>query len=254
MKNNRTPINSFGKNKPTYQVKPPKHEPPRYIKNSRKNKRVVTPEEMKEMQIRLILILLVSLTPIILGLTLYTQLPEEVPMQIGGNSFTSATLKLSPYMAVVGVPMLCGIASATIFFFSLRGNQDEAVGFEVLEWLPPFACHVYLPSVLFLAILNGDYVKFLLPDLFAMALVGLGMYSGMLKKEQIGPLPLPWAGQPEKVTERLKRISKPLWILGGLLLLCATGLFYPYWPLLLAMEAAVLLFPYLMLRSVKKES
>ena len=249
MKNNRPSTSSFGSGKNSYKVNPPKRETPRYIRNSKKNKREVTPEEMKGMQLRLILILLVALAPIILGLTLYSRLPEEVPMQIGGNSFTSATLTLTKYVAVVGVPMLCGIASATIFFFSLRGNQDEAVGFEVLEWFPPFACNVYLPSVLFLAILNGDYVKSLLPDLLGMGLVILGMYGKMLKTSQAGPLPMPWKDKDEMTAARMKRISSNLWTIGGLLMLYANGLFYPYWPLMVALEAAMLLFPYLMLRT-----
>ena len=229
----------------------PKYKSPK----STKKKRNASKEEVKTMRIRLVLMMIVCITPCVFSLVHYNELPEICGFHWDGQG--NATFTTTRYFAAFGFNILAAVATMGVHYFSLHGNEDEANAFEALQWLMPIAANVYLPSIICINIQSNDYVRYLVPDLAGLVLVAVGIYFPIYAKEHFHGLPMPWGMlSPSTLSAgsipKIRQASGIFWIGSGMLVMIITGLFYRYWYFLLLLALVLYLIPYLAARLKKQ--
>ena len=172
----------------------------------------------------LILTSIVILFPILWGLIIWPQLPNQVPIHFNvagqANNFQSKPL------AVFGLPLFLLLVHLFVIFMTARDpknrTMNEKMG-KVIYWLTP----IVSLSVFYL-IYSKALGSTTNPSVFVSALLGLifvimGNYMPKLKVNHTVGIRLPWTLQSEDNWHKTHRLAGKLWVLGGLILLLEAG-------------------------------
>lgn len=173
----------------------------------------------------LILTSIVILLPMLWGLMIWSQLPNQIPIHFNvagqANNFQSKAL------AVFGLPFFLLLVHLFVIFMTARDpknrTMNEKMG-KVIYWLTP----IVSLSVFYL-IYSKALGSTTNPSVFVSALLGLifvmmGNYMPKLKVNHTVGIRLPWTLQSEDNWHKTHRLAGKLWVLGGLILLLEAGL------------------------------
>ena len=180
---------------------------------------------MKTNKKLLLLTSTVTLFPILWGLLIWSQLPNQIPIHFNvagqANNFQSKPL------AVFALPVFLLLVHLFVIFMigcdpKNRTMNEKMV--KVIYWLIP----IVSLSVFYL-IYSKALGSTTNPSVFVSALLGLifvimGNYMPKLKVNHTVGIRLPWTLQSEDNWHKTHRLAGKLWVLGGLILLLEAGI------------------------------
>ena len=173
----------------------------------------------------LLLTSIVILFPILWGLIIWSQLPNQIPIHFNlagqANNFQSKPL------VVFGLPLFLLLVHLFVIFVTARDPKNQTMNEKmgkVIYWLTP----IVSLSVFYL-IYSKALGSTTNPSIFVSALLGLifvmmGNYMPKLKVNHTVGIRLPWTLQSEDNWHKTHRLAGKLWVLGGLILLLEAGL------------------------------
>ena len=173
----------------------------------------------------LLLTSIVILFPILLGVTIWSQLPNQIPIHF--NLAGQANNFQSKLLVVFGLPLFLLLVHLFVIFVSARDPKNQTMNKKmgkVIYWLTPI-----VSLGVFYLIYSKALGSTTNPSIFASALLGLifvmmGNYMPKLKVNHTVGIRLPWTLQSEDNWHKTHRLAGKLWVLGGLILLLEAGL------------------------------
>ena len=173
----------------------------------------------------LLLTSIVILLPMIWGLIIWKQLPNQIPIHF--NLAGQANNYQSKPLAVFGLPLFLLLMHLFVIFVTARDSKNQTMNEKmgkVIYWLTPIAS-----LGVFYLIYSKALGSTTNPSIFASALLGLifvmmGNYMPKLKVNHTVGIRLPWTLQSEDNWHKTHRLAGKLWVFGGLILLLEAGL------------------------------
>ena len=199
----------------------------------------------------LILTTIVMLLPILAGLILWNQLPEQMPTH--WNAAGEVDGWSSKPFAVFGLPLimvaaqwLCMLGTAAD---PKKNNHSEKVLHLVL-WIVP-ALSVVLHAVTYATALGHSVpMEVAMPILIGLIFTIIGNYMPKCKQNYTIGIKIPWTLDNEENWNRTHRFAGWLWTFCGIGIIC-TGFFGGFWvflPITLLMVLAPIIYSYVLHR------
>ena len=173
----------------------------------------------------LILTSIVILLPMIWGLIIWKQLPNQIPIHFNvagqANNFQSKPL------AVFGLPLFLLLVHLFVIFMTARDpknrTMNEKMG-KVIYWLTPIVSLSVFYLIYSKALGSTTNPSIVVSALLGLILVIMGNYMPKLKVNHTVGIRLPWTLQSEDNWHKTHRLAGKLWVVGGLILLLESGL------------------------------
>ena len=173
----------------------------------------------------LLLTSIVILFPILWGVMIWSQLPNQISIHF--NAAGQANNFQSKALAVFGLPVFLLLVHLFVIFMIGRDPKNRTMNekmVKVIYWLIP----IVSLSVFYL-IYNKALGSTTNPSVFVSVLLGLifvimGNYMPKLKVNHTVGIRLPWTLQSEDNWHKTHRLAGKLWVIGGLILLIEAGI------------------------------
>ena len=171
----------------------------------------------------MILTTIVCLSPILLGLYLYDQLPDMVPTHFdfrgepnGWSSRSTAVFGMPLFMA--GLNLLCHWAYNYVQKKE-TGKVAPDILLHICDWIPAGISVIVMPMTLFMAIGVKMPLTELLNILLGVMFLVLGNYLPKCKMNAFIGIKLPWTYSSDENWRRTHRLGGFVWVACGVLLL-----------------------------------
>ena len=197
----------------------------------------------------LILTTVVMLLPILAGIILWNQLPEQMPThwnaagEIDGWSSKPFAVFVLP-LIMVAAQWLCMLGTAAD---PKKNNHSEKVLHLVL-WIIP-ALSVVLHAVTYATALGYAVpIEVVMPVLIGLIFTIIGNYMPKCKQNYTIGIKIPWTLDNEENWNRTHRFAGWLWTFCGIAIMC-TGFFGGFWvflPVTLLMVLAPIIYSYVL--------
>ena len=197
----------------------------------------------------LILTTVVMLLPILAGLILWNQLPEQMPThwnaagEIDGWSSKPFAVFVLP-LIMVAAQWLCMLGTAAD---PKKNNHSEKV-LHLILWIVP-ALSVVLHAVTYATALGYAVpIEVVMPVLIGLIFTIIGNYMPKCKQNYTIGIKIPWTLDNEENWNRTHRFAGWLWTFCGIAIMC-TGFFGGFWvflPITLLMVLAPIIYSYIL--------
>lgn len=173
----------------------------------------------------LIITSIVLLLPILAGLILWNQLPEQMPTH--WNAAGEVDGWSSKPFAVFGLPLillaaqwLCVLATTTD---PKRQNHSEKI-YHLVFWIMP-VLSIVLHAVTYLTVLGvGVRMEMVMPIFMGLLFVIIGNYLPKCKQSYTIGIKIPWTLNNEENWNKTHRLAGWVWVIGGIAIML-TGFF-----------------------------
>ncbi|MBE6958060.1 MAG: DUF1648 domain-containing protein [Ruminococcaceae bacterium] len=199
----------------------------------------------------LIITSVVILLPILAGLLLWNQLPEQIPSHWNANGEVDGWS--SKAFSVFGMPLImlafqwiCTLGTGAD---PKKANHPQKIVHLVL-WIIPILSTVLHIIVYMVALGQNVRVEVVMPVLVGLVLTIVGNYLPKCKQNYTIGIKIPWTLDSEENWNRTHRFAGWLWTICGLLLIL-TGFFGGFWiffAVVLVMVLVPLLYSYILHR------
>lgn len=210
---------------------------------------------LKKNKITLILTSLVILIPILAGLLLWDQLPEQMPFhwgidgQVDGWADRPTAVFLMPSL-MLAMHWLCLLVSAA----DPKNKNYHPKAFTLVLWICP-TITLMLCSLMYATALGYTVnVEVILPLFMGALFVIIGNLLPKMRQSTTLGIKLPWTLHNEENWNQTHRFSGKLWVAGGIVIL-ATAFLGSFWILigvLLVMIIVPTIYSYLLHRKQSK--
>ena len=167
----------------------------------------------------------VILLPMICGLIIWKQLPNQISIHFNlagqANNFQSKPL------AVFGLPLFLLLVHLFVIFVTARDPKNQTMNKKmgkVIYWLTPIVSVSVFYLIYSKALGSTTNPSIVVSALLGLIFVMMGNYMPKLKVNHTVGIRLPWTLQSEDNWHKTHRLAGKLWVLGGLLLLLEAGL------------------------------
>ena len=174
----------------------------------------------------------VILLPILAGVILWPQLPEQLPFH--WNISGEVDDWVSKPVAVFGMPALLLV----LHWFAMlvtsadpKKAQQSPKMLQLVFWLVPLLSVLISAAIYFSALGNDVPVERFLPVFLGMLFAIIGNYLPKCKQSYTIGIKLPWTLHSEANWNKTHRLAGFLWVLGGFAMMI-TGFFGSFWVLL----------------------
>ena len=188
----------------------------------------------------LIITSLVILLPIVAGLIMWNQLPEQIPShwnidgEIDGWS--------SKAFAVFGFPLILLAAQWLCMLGTAADPKKEHHSDKVVQlvlWIIPFIS-ILLEAITYLTAMGGQVrVEVIMPVFIGLLFAIIGNYMPKCKQNYTIGIKIPWTLNSEENWNKTHRFAGWLWTICGLLIML-TGFVGGFWILFVVMLLMVL--------------
>ena len=185
---------------------------------------------------------ILCLLPILLGLTLYEQLPEQVPIHFdfSGNPDNYA----SKTFAVFFLPLLMA-AMNLLCHWAMRKEKkameaSPAPLLLITGWIIPVLCNLLMPVTLFMGMGKQLPIVTICSLICGLTFIIIGNYLPKCKPNRYMGIKLPWTFASEENWRRTHRFGGFVWVAAGICTLLA-GMFAQEWLMFASLLAAILL-------------
>lgn len=185
---------------------------------------------------------LVCLLPCILGLILYKDLPDRIPVH-WNMSGEADNFAAKPF-AVFGLPvilaffhLICHIGASAD---KRRKNYSKALE-TMTYWFIPTLSLILCPMTLLASKGVDVKIEVIVPCLIGLMLIFIGNFLPKCKQNSTMGIKIPWTLKSEENWNKTHRLAGKLWIAGGLVSIVCTFCGYPL--LLFAAVAVVVAVP-----------
>ena len=173
----------------------------------------------------LLLTSIVILFPILWGVMIWSQLPNQISIHF--NAAGQANNFQSKALAVFGLPIFLLLVHLFVIFVTARDPKNQTMNEKmgkVIYWLTPIVS-LSLSYLIYSKALGSTTN----PSIFVSALLGLifvmmGNYMPKVIVNHTVGIRLPWTLQSEDNWHKTHRLAGKLWVLGGLILLIEAGI------------------------------
>ena len=197
----------------------------------------------------LILTTVVMLLPILAGIILWNQLPEQMPThwnaagEIDGWSSKPFAVFVLP-LIMVAAQWLCMLGTAAD---PKKNNHSEKV-LHLILWIVP-ALSVVLHAVTYATALGYAVpIEVVMPVLIGLIFTIIGNYMPKCKQNYTIGIKIPWTLDNEENWNRTHRFAGWLWTFCGIAIMC-TGFFGGFWvflPITFLMVLAPIIYSYIL--------
>ena len=171
----------------------------------------------------------IILLPIVAGLLLWNQLPEQIPSH--WNALGEADGWSSKAFAVFGMPLillafqwLCVLATGAD---PKKGNHSEKI-LQLVLWIIPVISALLHAIVYAVALGNEVRVEVVMPVFIGLVLTVVGNYLPKCQQNYTIGIKIPWTLNNEENWNKTHRFAGRLWTVCGLVILL-TGFFGGFW-------------------------
>ena len=196
---------------------------------------------MKHKQI-MILSTILCLLPILLGVVLYRQLPDQLPIHFdfAGNPDNYAAKPV----AVFGLPLFMA-AINFICHWAMRHDKkameaSPSIILGITGWICPILCNILMPITLFMGMGMDVPITFILGLVVGLVFVIIGNYLPKIKPNRHMGIKLPWTLASEENWRRTHRFGGFVWVASGILILISC-IFNLKWLMPIVLISAILL-------------
>ena len=206
---------------------------------------------LKKNKTLVILVSIVTLLPILVGILLWNQLPEQMPTH--WNAAGEIDDWSSKAFAVFGLPciMLAGLWAC--IFASYADPKREAHSnkvYQLVLWIIP-ALSVVLHTIMYATALGKEVrVEMIMPVFMGLLFAIIGNYMPKCKQNYTIGIKIPWTLNNEENWNRTHRFAGWLWTACGLVIML-TGIFGGFWiffAIVLLMVLAPVIYSYMLHR------
>ena len=197
---------------------------------------------------------LIILLPIVAGLILWDQLPEQVPMHWGPSGEVDGWG--SKGLFVFGLPAImlafhwfCVLVTGTD---AKKKNHSDKMMTLVL-WIIP-VIEIMLTIVTYMTALGyGVRVEIVIPAFMGLLLIVIGNYLPKCKQNYTIGIKIPWTLDNEENWNKTHRMAGWVWTIGGVLIVATafTGIFWIPLVILVPMTLAPVIYSYTLYRKSK---
>ena len=173
----------------------------------------------------LLLTSIVILFPILWGVTIWSQLPNQIPIHFNlvgqANNFQSKPL------AVFGLPLFLLLVHLFVIFVTARDPKNRTMNekmVKVIYWLTPIVSLSVFYLIYSKALGSTTNPSIFVSTLLGLIFVMMGNYMPKLKVNHTIGIRLPWTLNSEENWYKTHRLAGKLWVIGGLILLLEAGL------------------------------
>ena len=197
----------------------------------------------------LIITSIIILLPMLAGLILWNQLPEQVPFhwnaagEIDGWA-SKAVAVFVPSAAMLALQWLCALVTSTD---PKKQNHPEKVKVLVF-WLIPLIT-VFISALMYVSALGVSVrVEMLMPILLGLLFVAIGNYMPKCKQNYTIGIKIPWTLASEENWNRTHRLAGWVWVGGGVVMLLSgfLGIFWLTLVPAVIMVAVPLIYSYIL--------
>ena len=167
----------------------------------------------------------VILLPMIWGLIIWSQLPNQISIHFNlagqANNFQSKPL------AVFGLPFFLLLVHLFVIFMIGRDSKNRTMNekmVKVIYWLIPIVSLIVSYLIYSKALGSTTNPSIVVSALLGLIFVIMGNYMPKLKVNHTVGIRLPWTLQSEDNWHKTHRLAGKLWVLGGLILLLEAGI------------------------------
>lgn len=199
----------------------------------------------------LIITSIVLLLPIVAGLILWNQLPDQMPThwnaagevdQWNSKPFTVFVLPL----IMLAVQWLCSLGTAAD---PKKANHSEKV-LQLILWIIPCLSLVLMAITYATALGKEVRIDVIMPIVIGLVLAVIGNYLPKCKQSYTIGIKIPWTLNSEENWNKTHRFAGRLWLICGLVMILTSffGGFWVFLPIVLLMVLAPFLYSYLLHR------
>ena len=167
----------------------------------------------------------VILLPMIWGLIIWSQLPNQISIHFNlagqANNFQSKPL------AVFGLPFFLLLVHLFVIFVIGRDPKNSAMNdkiVRVIYWLTPIVSLSVSYLIYSKALGSTTNPSIVVSAFLGLIFVIMGNYMPKLKVNHTVGIRLPWTLQSEDNWHKTHRLAGKLWVIGGLILLIEAGI------------------------------
>ena len=211
---------------------------------------------LKQNKITLIITTLVLLLPVAVGLLLWNQLPESIPIhwnvagEVDGWGSRAMAVFFLP-LFVLAIHWICVLATCA----DPKNKNVNGKPIKLVLWICPFIS-LLLCTVVYAAALGYDLsIEILMPVLMGILFVIIGNYMPKCKQNYTIGIKLPWTLNSEENWNRTHRFAGWIWVIGGCVVM-ATAVLGNVFVMLgatLVMAIIPVIYSYLFYRKSQKE-
>lgn len=190
----------------------------------------------------LIVTTVVCLIPIVFGLAVYHQLPEQMAIHWGANG--EADGFASKLVGAILLPLLlAGINIITQLFIyndPKRHNFSKRL-FKITVWTIPAVAMIIQPISILIALGVDIKIEVIVPILVGTLLVILGNYMPKCKQNYTMGIRIPWTLASEENWRKTHRIAGFVYVFAGIVMIFNTLLLWVDWVIMLIIIVGVML-------------
>ena len=179
----------------------------------------------KKLMINMLLTSAVALLPMLLGIALYSDLPDQVPTHWGFdgeiNSWSGKNTVV--FFMPIGMALLSILVQFMLENDPKKSNMSTAVK-AISRWLCPVMSLIFVPASLLSAIGYDLLMSLIACLLVGAVLIIMGNYLPKSKQSYTVGIRLPWTLSSTENWNRTHRLAGKLWIFAGFCLIAA-GIF-----------------------------
>ena len=199
----------------------------------------------------LIITSIVLLLPIVAGLILWNQLPDQMPThwnatgevdQWNSKPFTVFVLPL----IMLAAQWLCSLGTAAD---PKKANHSEKV-LQLILWIIPCLSLVLMAITYATALGKEVRIDVIMPIVIGLVFAVIGNYLPKCKQSYTIGIKIPWTLNSEENWNKTHRFAGRLWLICGLVIILTSffGGFWVFLPIVLLMVLAPFLYSYLLHR------
>ena len=199
----------------------------------------------------LIITSIVILLPMIAGIALWNQLPQEIPYH--WNAAGEVDGWASKAMAVFGTPALMlafqWLAVVATLTDPKKQNHSQKV-LQLIFWFIPMLT-VVLSAVIYATALGGKIrVEMIVPTLLGILFIAIGNYLPKCQQNYTIGIKIPWTLHSEENWNRTHRLAGYVWVAGGVVMTLSgfVNLFWLSLPAALCMALIPVVYSFILSR------
>ena len=192
----------------------------------------------------LIITSIIILLPMVAGLVLWNQLPEQIPFHWNAAGevddwASKGVAVFVPSAAMLALQWLCVLVTSTD---PKKQNHPEKV-VHLVFWLIPLIT-VFISALMYATALGGDVrVEMLMPILLGVVFIAIGNYMPKCKQNYTIGIKIPWTLASEENWNKTHRLAGWVWVGGGIAVML-TGFFNLFW-FMMVVTAIMVLVPFI---------
>lgn len=163
---------------------------------------------------------MIILLPVVIGLLLWNQLPNEIATHFDSNGQPNGWS--SKAFTVLGIPAILLLIHLACVFFTAADPKKQNIHdklFTLILWIVPVISLLVCPASYAIALGMELNIESLTSVLVGIIFILSGNYMHKVKQNYTIGIKIPWTLDSEENWNRTHRLSSWLWILCGILFL-----------------------------------